>query len=182
MKSLSESPAVLTVHQGSAGQYILRVSDLRHRPLVIGVSKLLPDATSLVVITPTDTKVFTVGNGIPATETAATIEEVEPEIDDPELRAAIARESAHVPPGVSAEDDTEVVPPAGAEVVGETSQGTKVIRRKKSPAPTAGHNEACGRCTGSGHIQVLMDGGSPAQTTCPICKGSGQMIRYGVRR
>ena len=64
MKSLTEQPAVLSVHAGAAGQFILRVTDLRYRPLVIGVTKLLSaEASSFVVITPSDIKVFAVGGG-----------------------------------------------------------------------------------------------------------------------
>jgi hypothetical protein len=162
MKSLAESPAVLTVHQSAPGQYVIRVSDLGHRPLVIGVSKLLEDATSLVVITPTDTKVFTISvNG------------AAPEPVDTETQ-----EESHPIPNSTVDDIAGAI----GTVIGETSQGTKVVRRKKNPTPVAGHDEPCGRCSGEGKIQVLLDGGSPAETTCPICRGSGVMRRYGARR
>jgi hypothetical protein len=168
MKSLAESPAVLTVHQSAPGHYILRVADLDHRPLVIGVSKLLEDATSLVVITPTDTKVFLVNsNG------------AIPQPVDAETQAVIDQEESRPIPNSTVDDIAGAI---GAEVIGETAQGTKVIRRKKNPTPVAGHDEPCGRCSGEGKIQVLLDGGSPAETSCPICKGSGVMRRYGARR
>jgi hypothetical protein len=175
VKSLSESPAILTVHAGAAGQYIVRVGDLRYRPLIVGVTKLLPDASSLVVITPSDIKVYAV-NGDGATRLDRT-DVVEDDVSplDPETLAAIAKEEGRAIPG-------DVTDSPDADIVGETSQGTKVVRRKKSPTPVAGHDEQCQRCGGEGQIQLLMDGGTPAATTCPICKGSGTMRRYGAKR
>jgi len=172
MKSLTEQPAVLSVHEGTNGQYILRVADVRHRPLVIGVTKLLTDATSFVLITPSDIKVFNVvgGNGTGPTEIADAIPETT-DVVDAETQAAIDAIDAGADPGA---------PPA-SEIVGETPQQTKVVRRKR-PAPVAGHDEQCQRCSGAGKIEVLMDGGKPAETTCPICRGEGIMRRYGARR
>lgn len=154
MKSLTESPAVLTVHQGQPGQYVIRISSLEYRPLIVGVTKLLEDAESFVVITPNDTKVFSVGSAIKEVEN-----------DDPEP----------MPPA-----EEEFLTPVDPEVVGDTPQGTKVVRRKKN-AYTAGHEQTCGRCKGVGKIQIMLDGGAGAETTCPICKGSGTARRYGVR-
>src|ERR1700722_4778542 len=101
MKSLTESPAILNVHTGSPGQYVIRVSDLRHRPLVIGVTKLLADAQSFVVVTPSDIKVFVAGNGIaaPAQEQGA---ESGADIEiDAETQAAIDAEEGRAIPGAN---------------------------------------------------------------------------------
>jgi len=191
MKSLSESPAILTVHAGTAGQFIIKVGDLRYRPLIVGVTKLLPDAESLVIITPQDIKVYAVGavggsNGAGADRadgsspsgdgvaSGAATEEL-----DAETMAAIAKEEGRAMPG----DAADVAPAtATAEVVGETPQGTKVVRRKKSPVPIAGHEEACQRCAGLGRIKILLDGGSASETGCPICSGQGTIRRYGNKR
>src|SRR5271170_2018869 len=66
MKSISERPPILTVHEDQ-GDYILRVGDTRYRHLVVGLSKLLTDARRLIVVTPGDVKFFTMegddGNG-----------------------------------------------------------------------------------------------------------------------
>lgn len=183
MKSLSESPAILTVHAGPAGQYILRVGDLRYRPLIVGVTRLLPDASSLVVITPSDIKVYAVaGNGVgpSVAEDHATEEDA-----DPELEAAIAQEEGRAIPGDLSDSSTPAPTPTSteaAEVVGETPQGTKVVRRRKSPTPIAGHEESCQRCAGAGRIKILLDGGAASEAGCPICRGTGILRRYGSKR
>jgi hypothetical protein len=189
MKSLSESPAILTVHAGSPGQFVIRVGDLRYRPLIVGVTKLLPDAESLVIITPQDIKVYAVGaaggsNGSrpvadPSDAGGAGSDSVESAELDADTLAAIAKEEGRAMPG----DAADVAPAtAAAEVVGETPQGTKVVRRKKSPTPIAGHEEACQRCGGAGRIKILLDGGSASETGCPICRGEGTIRRYGSKR
>lgn len=180
MKSLTEQPAVLSVHQGSAGQYILRVTDLRYRPLVIGVTKLLPDASSFVVITPSDIKVFAVGNGAGPTVTEVPDgDDTQQEVElDEETRAAIDAEEQRSVPGAVETRDAEVGT-AGAEPE-PVAKATR--RRKPSTAPVAGHDEACGRCGGAGKTRVILDGGGGAETACPICKGTGTMRRYGAKR
>ena len=194
MKSLSESPAILTVHAGAAGQFIIRVGDLRYRPLIVGVTKLLPDASSLVVITPSDIKVYAVGEGTNDTRvnvgddihTGHSGDTVRNTMGDSyggsidaETQAAIAKEEGRAIPG----DITDSpAPSTEPEVVGETPQGTKVVRRRKSPTPVAGHDEQCQRCGGAGRTKVLLDGGAAAETTCPICQGRGAITRYGNRR
>ena len=181
MTSLAEQPAVLSVHQTSPGAYIVRVSDLRYRPLVVAVRNALPDLASLVVVTPTDIKVFA-GTGEvagPPPVVNFPAEPEGPELSDEALQAAIAEQEGHALPNA---EPAEPVLPAGQEVVGETAQGTKVVRRRKSNTPSAGHDETCQRCRGGGKVQMLMDGGNAAETTCPICKGEGMIRRYGAKR
>src|SRR6266576_4737855 len=106
MKSLTESPALLTVHAGSPGQYIVRVVDLRNRSLVAGVIKLLADGESFVVVTPTDTKVFTSANGdAPVPESPAPL--------DADTLAAIAAEEGRAMPNADVEESEaeETTPP-----------------------------------------------------------------------
>lgn len=168
MKSLQENPPVLTVHR-NGGQYIIRVDDLSYRDLVVGLSKLLPEAESLVLVTPTSVKVFTLdGQETPR----RAVEEVsEPDTPDPmEEAMRIAQEEEHEVPG---EPDKTVVR--------ETPQGTKVVRRKKVET-IAGHEQACGRCGGTGNIQILLDGGVADTTGCPLCSGKGTIRRYGAKR
>ena len=180
MKSLTEQPAVLSVHRGTAGQYILRVADLQYRPLVIGVTKLLPDASSFVVITPSDIRVFSV-NGDSATAASAEVEDgtLDDADLDPETRAAIAAEQSRSLPGSVVEGDGDAAAPAEEAVPPPVKN---VRRRKPSAAPVAGHDDQCGRCGGSGKARVILDGGGGADTTCPICQGRGTMRRYGARR
>ena len=165
MKSLTESPAILTVHAGSPGQYILRTTDLRHRPLVVAVTKLLADASSFVVITPSDIKVFTAE---PQEETHV------PEIDA-ETKSAIDAEEVRSVPG------TDI--PAEMDDEGSTEEPVPAKpRRRAKPASVAGHDEKCGRCSGAGRIAIALDNGVASDAACPICKGTGVMVRYGARR
>ena len=176
MKSLTESPAVLSVHEGTAGQYIIRVGNLRHRPLVVGITKLLAaDARSFVVITPSDIKVFAVGNGdAPSTEPIA---KTEVEVDA-ETQAAIDAEEGRTVPGtdVNADDGVGDGGPSVEEAVPAKP------RRRAKPTPLAGHDEACARCAGRGRIQIALDNGAASETACPLCQGQGVMKRYGARR
>ena len=180
MKSLTESPAVLSVHEGAPGQFILRIADLRYRPLLVGVSKLLPGASSLVVVTPSDIKVFAVGgdNGHAGPDAVDSSGDIDSGVDvqvTPEMQAAIDAESAHSIPGAAIDDSSATEP----DVVSESKP--RAIRRKK-PDSVAGHDEPCGRCRGAGRIPVILDGGGSSDTVCPICQGSGVMKRYGARR
>jgi hypothetical protein len=181
MKSLTEQPAVLSVHRGMAGQYVLRISDLQYRPLVIGVTKLLPDASSFLVVTPSDIRLFTV-NSDGATAAPAEVADAEPDDADldPETRAAIAAEESRAVPGAVVEGDGDAA--AAAETEEVVPAVKNVRRRKPSAAPVAGHDDQCGRCGGSGKARVILDGGGGAETACPICKGTGTMRRYGARR
>ena len=163
MRSLTEQPALLSIHQGSPGQYILRVSDLRYRPLVVQVSKALEDAASLVVITPSDIKVYEVTRDEqPETVSGGETEAEGPAMSDSELAAISAQEEIPVPGQV------EETPP-------------KAVRRRK-PDSVAGHDEPCMRCSGQGMIRIIPEGGSPSDSPCPICKGTGVMKRYGAKR
>jgi hypothetical protein len=173
MKSLTESPAILTVHQGSPGQFVIRGL----RQYVVAATKLLAaeGAQSFIVVTETDVKVFDVqdadavtgnGNGAADTDTEATSGDADTlppaDGDDPFDAAADAAIAA------------------AAEVVGETPQGTKVVRRKRNQS-NAGHDSPCQRCSGTGKVAVAFDNGSSSEAACPICKGAGVMRRYGSR-
>src|SRR6266576_2959180 len=126
MKSLTESPALLTVHAGSPGQYIVRVVDLRNRSLVAGVIKLLADGESFVVVTPTDTKVFTSANGDGTnihTNKVPIAEDL-----DPETQAAIAAEEQRSVPGTGKE-----LPPDGMEEGDESEEVTPPSKTRRRP-------------------------------------------------
>jgi hypothetical protein len=153
MKSLTEQPAVLSVHEGTAGQYILRVNDLKHRPLIIGITKLLSDAQSFVVITPSDIKVFAV-DGVP---------------DESHENKQVDLEEEN-------QETLDELPQPEEPVV------TPRRRGRPPKSEQAGHDENCQRCAGTGRTKVILDGGAGSETACPICRGEGVMRRYGARR
>lgn len=100
MKSLTEQPAILSVHEGSPGQFIVRVSDASHRGLVVGVTKLLQDAKSLVVITPSDIKVFAVEGDESVPESSGDLPQSDETIDETtqdEEPAPVARRRGRPP-------------------------------------------------------------------------------------
>lgn len=190
MKTGSEVPAILTVHQTAPGQYVMRIGDLRYRPLLVAVSKLLEDASSLVVITPADIKVLRVSgnsaNGLSAKATVASPSdaagtadpqetgtgEVPLESLDAETQAAIRDQEQHSLPGS---------PPAEPNV-SPSESGMRVVRRKPNGRPSAGHPETCGRCRGEGKIRIIDETGGAGEAPCGVCQGAGVVTRYGLPR
>jgi hypothetical protein len=188
LKTAADLAAVLTIHAIDDGQYVLRISDLRWRPLVVAVSKLLSDAKSLIVVTPSDIKVLRVtgvaevsGSGVPAARVATPQEDAgtnardpEPELDAEMLEAIKDQEGQSIPMGSS-------VPPSEAPAV-EADSGMRVVRRRKPNGQFAGHAETCGRCRGTGHIRIIEESGGAGEAPCGVCQGSGVIQRYGSRR
>ena len=122
-----------------------------------------------MVITPSDIKVFTAtGNG----------DSPEPETEvpfDAETQSAIDAEEGRSVPG------TDI--PAEMDDEGSTEEPVPAKpRRRAKPASVAGHDEKCGRCSGAGRIAIALDNGVASDAACPICKGTGVMVRYGARR
>lgn len=188
MKTATDIPAILTIYQTGPGQYLLRTTDIKWKQLLLGTAKLLDDARTLTVVTPADTKFFMVGASTPVNgkaepePPAPDAHEPIPESDidlDPETLAAIQAQEDHAVPGQTAPG--EEIPGVG-EVVGETAQGTKVIRRKPRTVSTAGHPETCSRCRGAGKTRIILEGGQADEAPCPICHGVGSITRYGTRR
>jgi hypothetical protein len=171
-RSLTESPALLTLHSTGSGHYLVRVSDTKRRGLITGLCRLLDDATVITMVLPNDIKVFTVNGNGAAPEVDVPADADAPPITDPETLAAIAAEERKSLP--NAADD-----PVTEEVVAEPAPRT---RRRQKPQSVSGHPEPCGRCSGSGQIKMLLDGGQSGSTSCPVCHGSGTLLRYGVRR
>jgi len=179
MKTGAEVPSILTIHQTGPGQYVLRVGDLKWRSLVVQVSKMLEDAKSLIVVTPADIKVLTVGNGVAALPPSPNEDgEVDEAELDPELQAAIKAQEAQPIPGELQPSET----PTEVEVAADHPAQPKVVRRKRDPALKAGHGESCGRCRGTGKTSYISEGGGAGEAPCPVCRGTGEIIRYGSRR
>lgn len=179
MKSAAPVPAILTVHQPAPGQYVIRVGDLKHRPLVVAVSKLLEDATSLIVVTPADIKVLKVSsNGaspVPVNPEPAAEPSVDVELDA-ETLAAIRAQEAHAVP--NADQPEAEVGEVAAPVLEEPAP---LVRRRKPQSGTSGRSSQCGRCRGTGEVRSFA-GDKPITAKCPICQGEGTMIRYGDKR
>jgi hypothetical protein len=186
---------------------VLRIGDLRWRPLVVGVSKLLDDARSLIVVTPSDIKVLRVSGsadsgGDPRSEVARTAGDggtaagpAPYGADGLAPGSASGIKEAYSEAGIELDDETlaaikaqeEGHPPLpstaetvdNAETVAEA--GMRVVRRSK-PNGRAGHAETCGRCRGQGRIRIIEEGGAAGEAPCGVCQGSGVIQRYGSRR
>jgi len=200
VKTADELAPLLTVHQTTPGQYVLRVSDLKWRDLTVGIAKLLPDAKSLVLITPLSIKVLRVGSVANEASPAPVAKpernagnSADPKADaiareyrdagielDQETLDAIAAQEGHAPPG-----DPPPAPslqdPEAAEAAEAAEAGMRVVRRTRSNG-TSGHPETCGRCRGAGTIRIIEEGGGAGEAPCAVCQGSGVIQRYGLRR
>jgi hypothetical protein len=177
-RSLTESPALLTLHSTGEGHYLVRVSDTKRRGLITGLCRLLDDATVITMVLPNDIKVFNVnGSSAPAEADLPDADAEDatdsPPITDPETLAAIAAEERKSLPNATDDAAATEEPPAVS---------APRARRRAKPESVSGHPEPCGRCSGSGQIRMLLDGGQPGSTACPVCHGSGTLLRYGVRR
>ena len=183
MKSVAERPPILTIHEDQ-GDYILRVSDARYRPLVVGVSHLLPGARRLIVVTPGDVKFF-VMEGADSDDLPADA--------DADLRGTGADGGADgtgapvadVDPALIAEQESHAIPNAEPDAEPSAPDAPPKLTRKRKPLRQdvkVGHDENCQRCGGTGKAYVRMPDNSTAESACPICQGVGVIKRYGVRR
>jgi hypothetical protein len=181
-KSVKQLSPLLTLFETAPGSYSLRLSEVSKRAtfLSIEVAKLLPDAKSLQVITPNDMKVF----DLAAERTEA--EKADADYKDFKERELAQRNESDMPP-----NPFEMPQPMDMEKVVEIAEqedqrvnGEEKRFRKPRPKaqPTAGFDEPCQRCQGSGMIQTLMEGGRPAQGVCPVCQGEKVVRRFGARR
>lgn len=168
-----ESPQVspvLTLHETSAGQYLLRLHKVsQNASLVSMLVQQLPGITQLIVVTPMDTKVFNVGDG-GKSENGARRQIIDPhpipnsqptDLEDMDLR-----------------DPMEEALALAEEAEAPQDQPAPGTRRRKSGPSTA--ESPCGRCQGSGQVQTMMEGGEPAAATCPVCRGTGRSIKFGM--
>lgn len=151
---------VLTLFRLSPGNYSIRITDLKDQSLASSLVAKIPDVESITVITPNDMKVFKFDGKVSANGYRET-----------------SSESASVSEVEDLRDPMD-------KVVEMASAEEPVTPRKRGRPPkerTVGHAARCGRCMGTGKIQMLMDGGQPVEGICPVCQGSREVTRYGGR-
>lgn len=137
----------------SGSSYVLRLEDIRFTAMALAIAREIRSG-SLIVITPTDTKVFDMGSSIP--------EAPVPADRNTSTTADIPVEFQEY---VQGEPEVEEEP---APIIEPEFQETHVRHREHTPAPD---NSLCGRCQGTGH--TLAGGG------CPVCGGRGTIIAWG---
>lgn len=141
----------------SRSSYVLRIDDTRHTPIALAVAREIKSG-SLIVVTPTDTRVFDLGQAeVPQNVPRGTIA-AEPPPDIP----------ADLKEYVQSEEEEEEEP---AAVIQPEFQESHVRHREHTPVAD---NSICGRCNGTGHT---MAGGG-----CPVCGGRGTIIAWGRGR
>lgn len=176
-KQVKQLSPLLTLFETRPTCYSLRLSEISKRAtfLSIEVAKLLTDATSLEVITPTDMKVF---------DMTGQVTDESPEKNTPPFSPPPPeRNEADRPePYESNLNMDQVVEIAQAEEQKTNGEEKRFRQRKSRTGPVAGFDEPCQRCSGAGQIQVLMEGGHPATSTCPVCQGEKVVRRFGARR
>jgi hypothetical protein len=182
-KQVKQLAPLLTLFETASGCYSLRLSEVSKRAtfLSIEVAKLLPDARSLQVITPNDMKVFDLAS-----------ERQEAEAADASYKAfkeqeLAQRNEADMPPNPFEETGPPMSMDQVVEIEAQEDQKSNgQDKRFRSPKPRlgkmAGFDEPCQRCSGTGQVQTLMEGGRPATGTCPVCQGEKQIRRFGAKR
>ena len=156
---------VLTVFATPLG-HVLRLEDTRYTSLALAVAREIRTG-SLIVITPTDTKVFDLGSA--AAQTA-------PDMMTNRAPAPPPQE-IEIPPEL--EDYVEPMDESVDEPVsaiqqfegGDIEASAPEARVRHRDLPTGQPNSACGRCNGTG---TTLAGGH-----CPVCQGSGVIIAWG---
>lgn len=191
-KALDPTPPVLSLFRHGEIA-VLRIHDLAFSGVVSAVVRSLPpDVTSLMLVTPTDTKMFAVNIGGGRHAAAHEPMEVEPparanqvtreddgagEDYDPQAEAIRS----------AAEGDREVAEAGLEEASAQIDLADTPAARRKAMnelrrAEAGAASDPCGRCGGSGQMQVAMPDGGATQAACPVCRGSGAIRRFGVRR
>lgn len=169
-KPIEQQPPVLALFR-SGPLAVLRIHDMTYSDVVSSVVKHLPaDVINLMLVTPTDTKMFDIEGR--AIEHAST--PVEAQADEPDVQEQFISDTVEQVPA-----DIEQ-----AQAAVDTAS-TPAARRKAMmdmrKAERAGSTSVCGRCRGAGHVPVAMPDGGSSTAACPLCKGSGAIQRYGMR-
>jgi len=182
---------------------VLRIHDLSYSAIVSVIAQALPaDISQLMLVTPTDTKMFNLTqeevpraqpnrlphpapNGAPAAESqseSATEDagaDAEPDFDsDPQaetIRLAAEMDAETVAAGLEEARATATT----AETPAERRRALNHIRKAEGEA---GQDATCGRCRGAGQIGIAMPDGGSSTAACPVCVGRGTIRRYGAGR
>jgi len=190
-RSLEAAPPVLSLFRHGAIA-VLRIHDLAFSGVVSAVVQSLPaDVESLMLVTPTDTKMFAVnaaGGGQHANVTthrpdriqSSATEEMEAEAgEDPQAEAT--RIAAEAEAELDAHS-TDLVEEASVQVnMADTPAARRKAMNNLRRAEAGQASDPCGRCGGSGTMQVALPDGGVSQAPCPVCRGSGVIRRFGAR-
>ena len=163
MASTQQISPVLTLFRLSPGNYSIRITDLKDQQIATALAGQIPDLESLMVITPTDMKVFRFDGNQQRIPDAPDVSEASEETEKDPMERAMAM----VEPGRDSDES-------------RTQEKPQVVKRERKKS-TVGHDAACGRCNGVGQVSMLMEGGAAATGACPVCQGSGVVKRYGMR-
>ena len=193
-RAAEPAPPVLVLHQ--AGPLaVLRIHDLSYSPIVSVIAQALPaDVQQLMLVTPTDTKMFNLTeahesshvptttklNGSPRSEVAHTeSSEAETDFDsDPQAQAIRDAEQSE---RETASIDVEAAQ-AEANTAETPAQRREALKQLRRASGEAGSDATCGRCRGAGQINVALPDGGATQSSCPVCQGRGTIRRYGGGR
>lgn len=179
-----QTPPVMSLHRVSGGVYLLRLYDAAYTECGIAAMKTLRDASSLIIVTPTETKTFEIARVAtpPQARVSAGVRDAAVDVDvaeipeeelDEETRAAIAAET-----GEAAPDPMEEAMALAERGEQEHDQSPGV--RRRAPRQENVGNSPCGRCSGQGTIKTPLEGGGFVDGTCPVCRGRGTIQRYGA--
>ena len=188
-KALDPTPPVLSLFR-HGNIAVLRIHDLSFSGVVSAVVQSLPaGVTSLMLVTPTDTKMFQItGKGATHVDTSrkqvsysqagddeASLGEVEEASggeefeDDPQARAIAEAER----------DESES---AGVEASPIADHSNREAVREFRRATAVPASDPCQRCGGSGKIALALPDGGATEAPCGVCRGAGVIRRFGVRR
>lgn len=194
-RSIESSPPLISLFK-SGSVYVLRISDIKYNPIAAAIGREIKDGTGIVVVTPTDTKMFelkqarpsnarpTVATGNPQ---AGSVVEAEDESNiednksgtDPQQEAARLAQEAEAQAQEAGVESLEQLEEelATAETPAQRRNALKAIRKTED----AGNNSTCGRCRGVGQIMVALESGGAVPQACPVCRGQGSIRRFGMR-
>lgn len=195
-KALDAIPPVLALFRHGP-LAVLRIHDLAFSGVVSAVVQSLPaDVTSLMLVTPTDTKMFAVNAGgthagnnyrqATSVGRAAGTEDDgsagmgdmdDSEAEDPQEEAIrLAEESTHDAAAA------EVAEATAAVDLADTPAARRAAMNERRRAEAGPASDPCGRCGGAGAVPIAMPDGGSSTAACPVCRGSGVIRRYGNRR